>query len=254
MFPANFLFTLFLHYAWLAAVCWLLGKLVLLRGVKVNYTRKLSHLALFVIPIALAPLLPYTPNVWTITASAVVLVLTTLLFLAPIRTRVPAVATAFASVDRPEDRPYSLLWIVTQELAAYAALVTVFYALRSCGRPELIAVPLLVTAVGDGLAEPVGVRFGRHRYRVPSLAAGRTYVRSLEGSACVFVTAAVVVACCAGGLTRPQLAALLVLLPPAMTAAEAVSPHTWDAPFLYLTAGGMIAAVLTYLPPTGPGP
>ena len=248
LFPKNYLLTLLLHNAALSGLCWLLGKWVVRRGVKVNYTRKLNHLALFLIPIGLAPLLPYAPSPWTISASAAAFLVTTLVFAEPVRSRVPAVATAFASVDRPEDRPHTLTWIVTQAMAAYAVLVLVFAWLSWCGRPDLVAVPLLVTGIGDGLAEPVGVRFGRHRYRVPSLAAGRAYVRSLEGSACVFLTAVVTVACFAGSLSGPQLLALLVLVPAVMTAAEAVSPHAWDAPILYLVGGGTVAGVLTLIP------
>ena len=36
------------------------------------------------------------------------------------------VKTAFASVDRPEDRPHTLAWIISQAIAAYLVLVAVF--------------------------------------------------------------------------------------------------------------------------------
>jgi uncharacterized protein YjbJ (UPF0337 family) len=43
----------------------------------------------------------------------------------------------------------------------------------------------LVATVGDGLAEPVGINLGKHKYRCRSMFGNRTYVRSWEGSACV---------------------------------------------------------------------
>ncbi len=248
IFPTNYLLTLLIHNVVLAAWCWILGWAVLEVGVKVNYTRKLNHFVLFMLPIGLAPLLPYEPNVWTITASAVVFLATTTVFIRPIRDRFSMVRTAFASVDRPEDRPYTLCWIITQALAAYATLVAIFFVLRASGDPRLITIPLLITAIGDGLAEPVGVRFGRHRYRVISWVSGREYVRSWEGSACVLVSSIVILLCMSSMLTTVQLICLLLLLPPLMTLIEAVAPHSWDAPFLYLAGGAAIALVLLVFP------
>ncbi len=248
IFPTNYLLTLSIHNVVLAAWCWILGVAVLKAGVKVNYTRKLNHFVLFMLPIGLAPLLPYEPNVWTITASAVVFLLTTSIFMKPIRERFSLVRTAFASVDRPEDQPYTLCWIVTQALAAYATLVAIFFILRATGDPRLITIPLLITAIGDGLAEPVGVRFGRHRYRVTSWVSGREYVRSWEGSACVLISSIVILLCTASLLTTVQLVCLLLLLPPLMTLIEAIAPHSWDAPFLYLAGGVAIAVVMLVFP------
>ena len=239
LLPTNYLLTLWLHNAILAAVCYVTGLMVQRWSVKVNYTRKINHFALMIIPFGLAPVLPYDPNPVTITVTLVVFVIATSLFAAPIRSRFPMVATAFASVDRPEDRPHTLPWILTQAIASYAVLVGVFWIL-SPSHPELLALPLVITGVGDGLAEPIGVRFGRHRYRVPSLAAGRRYTRSVEGSAVVGIVSVAVVIGVGGNLTSQQWWALILATPVIMTVAEAVSPHSWDAPILY-AAGGLVA-------------
>ena len=45
-------------------------------------------------------------------------------------------------------------------------------------------------------------------------------------------------------LTTPQLILALLIIPIAMTLAEALSPHTWDAPFLYLVGGTTTVLVL----------
>ena len=80
-------------------------------------------------------------------------------------------------------------------------------------RGYFIVVPYLTTAAGglisnllfgtgaimgyalcgaaDAIAEPVGVRFGKHRYRVPSLRKVRVAERSLEGSFSVLAVSAV---------------------------------------------------------------
>lgn len=242
--PTNYWITLAIHTSVLASTAWILGEWVVRRAVKVNYTRKLNHFVLFVTPFALAPIFPYVPNAYTLLISAVVFVLTTLLFLKSIRERFSMVNTAFASVDRPEDRPHTLLWIVTQALTTYTVMLIVLMVLNLLERPELIVIPVLVTAIGDGLAEPVGVRFGRVEYRVPSLASGRRYVRTIAGSACVFLTSVAVVLSVSQWFSTPEWIAATIAIPPLMTFAEAFAPHSWDAPFLYIVGGIGVAAVV----------
>ena len=45
----------------------------------------------------------------------------------------------------------------------------------------------VVCGAADAIAEPVGVRFGKHKYKVPSLKKVKVAERSLEGSLSVFV-------------------------------------------------------------------
>jgi len=52
------------------------------------------------------------------------------------------------------------------------------------------SVGYLAAGWGDAVGEPVGARWGRHPYRVPSLA-GVPATRTIEGSAAVFVVASV---------------------------------------------------------------
>ncbi len=242
--PANYLVTLTLHNGMLAICCYVTGWLVQNKGVRVNYTRKINHFALMLIPFALAPWLPYEPNWLTVTGSLLVFVVTIIFLVEPIRRRVSLLDTAFAAVDRPEDRPHTILWILLQAVSAYIVVVALFFVLAWLDSSRLIVIPLIVNGIGDGLAEPIGVRFGRHRYRVPSLAAGRTYYRSMEGSACVFVTAVATIICLSPTLSLPVFLGLILLVPPVMTLTEACSPHSMDAPFMYASGGICIASVL----------
>ena len=244
IFPANYLWTLLLHNVLLASLCWMLGIAVKRREWRVNYTRKINHFALMVIPFAIGPFLPYEPSWITITTTLVVFLITTSLFAEPIRGRFSMVQTAFSSVDRPEDRPHTLLWILTQAIAAYAVLVVLFLTFAKLDLHDFIIIPLLVNGIGDGLAEPIGVRFGRHRYRVPSLASGRHYTRSLEGSACVVVMSIVTVMLLHQQMTLPQFALMMIVIPVGLTVAEAFSPHSWDSPFMYAVAGMLIVPIM----------
>ena len=62
----------------------------------------------------------------------------------------------------------------------------------------------------------------------------KKYVRSLEGSACVFLASIIVVVVFHTSFTQLQFIIALIFIPFLMTFVEAFSPHTWDTPTLFL--------------------
>jgi phytol kinase len=223
---------------------YVLGLWVLRTGVRVNYTRKIQHFMILFFPMALAVVLPFDPSLFTVVMSGVVFLASLALFTRPLRSRFAVLATAFASFDRPEDRPFTLLWLSTQILATYAVLVVMIVWLDHYEAPLLIYITVLVAGIGDGLAEPVGVRFGRHTYQTRALFTDRLYTRSLEGSACVLASGFLAVFLLRSQLDPTQFVLAMAIIPLALTLAEAWSPHTWDGPFLYLVGGASTVAVL----------
>ena len=248
---ANYVWSVLLYQLTLTTVTFWLGVWVCVSDIKVNYTRKLNHFTVFFTPMILALFLPYSSTTTTAAVSAGVFFASTLVFLKPVRDRLPAAETAFASIDRPEDRPHSLLLILSQYAVAFVVLIGLLQLLGAKGRPELISVSFLITAIGDGLAEPFGIRFGRHKYQVPSLfknadGSQASHTRSWEGSAVVYVSTLLIVLgfWTVGEFDNRQALILSLALPPAMTLAEARSPHTWDTPLMYAVGGLMVWAVL----------
>lgn len=223
---------------------YVLGLLVIKRGIRVNYTRKIFHFILFFFPLFLASLIPFQASLATVLLSGVLFVTAIFTLSEPLRRRSRFLQTVFVSFDRPEDRPFTLLWLTTQVLTTYIVLVAVLFWLNVYEKAVLIYITVLVAGVGDGLAEPVGVRFGYHQYRVKALFTDRVYTRSLEGSACVLLSGVLAVWLLQAHLTSLERALALILIPPAMTLAEALSPHTWDGPFLYLAGGLSTIGVL----------
>lgn len=221
-----------------------LGLWVRRTGVRVNYTRKILHFVILFFPLALAYYLPYPAGLSTVLMSGVVFVASLALFTAPLRARSSIVATAFASFDRPEDRPFTLLWLSTQLIATYLVLLLMLVWLARYEKTALIYITVLVAGIGDGLAEPVGVRFGRHTYTTRALFTDRRYTRSLEGSACVLASGFLSVLLLKSQLDTAQFVLALAIIPLAMTLAEAWSPHTWDGPFLYAAGGASTVATL----------
>ncbi|MFN8823246.1 MAG: hypothetical protein ACK5YV_15185 [Betaproteobacteria bacterium] len=221
-----------------------LGLWVIKRGVRVNYTRKIFHFVLFFFPLFLADHLPFQASVTTTLLSGTIFLLCIGTFVYPLRSRFQFLATAYAAIDRPEDRPYTLLWVSTQVIATYIVIVMMVLWLGQYEKQVLIYIAVLVAGIGDGLAEPVGIRFGKRKYQVRALFTDRRYTRSLEGSSCVFVSAVLAILILKSHLTDTQLLLALGIVPVTMTLAEALSPHTWDGPFLYLVGGVSLIAVL----------
>ena len=152
-------------------------------------------------------------------------------------------------IDRPEDRPHTLLWLFTQFLASIIILIPlaivseVYFKIKW----ENIGLFILCLAmIGDGFAEPVGVRFGNIKYKTFALFTKKRYYRTIEGSLTVFISSIIVISIFSFLFTSNQLFIAFLILPITITLIEAFSPHTWDSPFLLAGAGIGTVAILYY--------
>ena len=177
----------------------------------------------------------------------IILILYFLLFVKPIRERVNTINTGFLSVDRPEDRPYTLIWITTQTAACFLVSIPLYGYLMMINRMELIFIIILINGIGDGLAEPIGVRFGKHKYSTYALFTKKKYVRSIEGSACVFITSVLSIVLFSFSFSPNQFIVALITIPILMTLAEAFSPHTWDNAFLFIVGEILLFLILQFI-------
>lgn len=222
------------------------GLLVRYKGVKVNYTRKINHFSLFFIPVFLRSVFPHGESFERFIIGCVLGTLILFIYIKPIREKIPLIATMFLSFDRPEDRPNTLWWLFTQILAGYIVLVPMVILFVQNGLSGIIWIPLLILAFGDGLAEPVGIRFGKHKYETYAFFSKKKYVRSLEGSACVFLASIIVIIVFHSSFNQLQFIIALIFIPILMTFVEAFSPHTWDTPTLYLAGYGALYAITRF--------
>ena len=160
----------------------------------------------------------------------------------------PFIKRCFLAIDRPEDRPHTLLWLFTQFLGSIIVIIVIaiiseVYFSTSWSNIGLFVICLAM--IGDGFAEPIGVRFGKHRYRTFALFTKKRYYRTIEGSLAVFISTIFVVLVFGYLFTGEQLFYALIILPIAITLTEAFSPHTWDSPFLLGVAGLGTVAILS---------
>jgi hypothetical protein len=87
--------------------------------------------------------------------------------------------------------------------------------------------------IGDGFAEPIGVRFGKIKYKTFALFTKKRYYRTIEGSLTVFISSIFVTSIFSFLFTSNQLFIAFFILPITITLIEAFSPHTWDRPIFY---------------------
>ena len=209
------------------------GSLVYYKGIKVNYTRKINHFALFFVPMFLDKFIPVKPSLELLIIGSILAVTGLIIYIKPVRNKSNFIQRMFLSFDRPEDRPNTLLWLSTQTAFGFLVLIPFIILFYTSGYEYLIIIPILVNGIGDGLAEPVGVRFGKHKYQTYALFSKIKYERTLEGSACVFITSVVVILFFQSGFTSSEFIYVIIIFPIVMTLSEAFAPHTWDTPFLF---------------------
>lgn len=154
----------------------------------------------------------------------------------------------FNSLDRPEDRPNTIKWIVGGNIIPGLCMILLFrYLYAPTNQQSLSMIFVLITGIGDGLAEPVGITWGRHKYWTAGCFGGDKYQRSWEGSACVFYSGIFFSSCmwyCFANATQFWIAS--AVLAPLMAYAEATSPHTMDTPFL-MGLGGLVLWGVTFI-------
>ena len=156
---------------------------------KVNYTRKIQHFAAYLVPLLSPPTKPFgiLPHLW----ESLSVLFMFLILIKPLREKSKFLMLQFNSLDRVEDRPNTLKWIVLGNMLPGLLIITVFKQIFETylGLPLLATIVVLTVGIGDGFAEPVGIYLGKKKYIVPSWNLKQRYVRSYAGSLCVYIFA-----------------------------------------------------------------
>lgn len=220
-----------LSLAYGAAAAWLAGWLRMRRRVRAPYTRKVFHFAIFTAA-GVIHLGWGLPGVVVFGS-----VITILVLHAVWRGDGHAFYEAMA---RPTDAPRRTLFIIVPLVTtALGGLVSNFFFMG------FAYVGYLVGGWGDAVGEPVGTRWGAHRYRVPSLA-GVEATRSLEGSAAVLLAGslAAFLGLWAGGLPAATAGAVGLACGAGGALVEAISSHGLDNFFVQITGAGIAYWIL----------
>ena len=179
-----------------------------------------------------------------------------LIVIKPIREGHAFFMIQFNAVDRPgtghtHSSGSCSVTLCQEVLALFYAVFGPHLTVHGMPVTELCYIFAMVAGLGDGLAEPVGVYTGTHKYEVSALCAGdevRKYQRSMEGSCCVaWWTYLFVIQKWYLFPNATSFWLTWLVLPPLMAWSEARSPHTMDTPFIFLVGGFWLWAML-YMP------
>lgn len=222
-----------------------LGVLVKTYNLKVNYTRKAVHFSWFFFPMFAYDIALITKPNHKLIISVASLSFILFLMLPYCRNIVAFCQICFDSIDRPEDRPKTLFWLTSQTIVGYVVLIFSYIIFDLFNVPlSLLYLTLLSVTIGDGLAEPIGVRFGKRKYIVKAFNDDRIYYRTLEGSSVVYLSSLIICLFFSAFFNTLGFILLLLIFPTVITIIEARSPHTWDTPFLFL--GGNLTILSIY--------
>jgi phytol kinase len=146
----------------------------------------------------------------------------------------------YEALARPSDAPHRTLFILVPLMTTAAGGI-----LGNLMFPAVAYVGYLVCGWGDAVGEPIGARWGAHRYCVPSLA-GVPATRSIEGSTAVFIAGslAAFLGLAAAGLPARSAAQVAIASGLAGTFAEAVSAHGLDNLTVQLAAAGIATLLI----------
>jgi len=235
----------FLLYSLYILSAWVLGKLKICYEIKTNYTRKANHIIVWFVPYVVDSIISVSEttlsNIWNIALAVLGLVIWT----EPIRNldKTGFIETTFLAIDRPEDRPNTLKWITYQGIGLGLTLIPFSILFNEFDKPNYILVPLMIITFGDGLAEPIGIRFGKHKYKVKAIGSTEEYTRSVEGSACVFLSAVTILSILHNEFNDYELITNMIILPIIATLTEALSPHTLDNPIIFTVCSSVLSLV-----------
>lgn len=236
------------------------GILAVKTGINIGYTRKMLHFSSFFLPFLVNEIFPVTSH-FSITLLKFWLILWVyLLATKPIRHKFYLSLLLFRAIDRPDDRPYTLKWMVSQFLVSSLVILPFIAMWDPVDSEYLILILVLINGLGDGLAEPVGIKFGRYSFNCCNKNFKLTYKtraiwyngrpcngefkRSYPGSFMVYIVSLISIVILNEPFTQNQFILTLIALPLVMTLTEAMSPRTWDSPFLFLIGALFLTGVL----------
>ena len=214
------------------AIGYIAGTLKVSKGWKTNYTRKVVHFTLYFFGWLFVISLPF--RIVEIYGGAIgVIGLCALLWGGGNR--------IYESIAREQDEPVRWLYLIIPYLSsAIGSVISYFFW------PETWLVGLVCTGVGDAVGEPFGVRFGKHKYRVPTMT-GIVSHRSIEGSLSIafmsFIGTTVALS-----LAFPLILSIgvAVIVGISISLIEAISPHGLDNLTITIT-GSWVANILVKL-------
>lgn len=229
--PDMLIFYIPVCIVYIVTISYIAGYLKQNRNIKTNYTRKFFHISIF----------SFAGFIALFGSFAGVCIFGGLSTLFTVAVLYKGEGNIFyEGVAREEDRPYRSLYIILPLIA------TIFGGILGqvmFGRFAVIG--YFVVGFGDAAGEPVGIRFGKHIYKIPTFTK-RIFIRTVEGSIGVLLASTLVSLLILHYILdlSPPIALLCAMVIGAgACAVEAASPHGFDnftVQFFPITGGYLL--------------
>ncbi len=219
-------FILMIGIAILAAI--ISGWMKVNRKIRTPYTRKTFHFIIF----STAGVLQYNYGLKAVTFFGVLVFLFVLIAVI-LGERFAFYKALARETDAPHEKKFIILPLLATALGG--VLSNIFF-------PAAAYIGYFVGGWGDAVGEPVGTKWGKHRYTVPTLFGVRA-TRSIEGSTAVMLVSMIISAGCMWQITEVSLVGCLLtgfLCGLAACLVEAISSHGLDNLTMQLTAAGVL--------------
>lgn len=221
------------------------GYLKLTHGMPIGYTRKLNHA--FTLILAAVWFLPLPIELARANFRVAGTILMLLILIVCYAPRSGPLRLMFYGYAREKDAPHEAFHVWFSFGMGLAALLLVdgFFNDRL-----ILATSALLLGVGDALGEPIGMRFGKHRYSVGGILSTRRSVRTFEGSAAVligsFVTALLCLQLLGTRLNPAWMIPSAAILAVVVAVIEAFTPHGLDNFTIPLGAAFTLSLLVTF--------
>lgn len=220
------------HFIWvftlplilyIIGIAYLIGWMSTKKHIRVAYTRKTFHLCIFTMAAALQLIFGLGAVVWF-----GILVSCSVIFAVWKGDNFPFYEAMARQSDAPKRSLFIVVPLITTALGG--VISNIFFG-------QFASIGYLVGGFGDAIGEPVGARWGKHRYNVLSIG-GIKATRSYEGSTAVWIISFI---CAVLGIYLLKDTWLLLpalLIASTATLAEAISSHGLDNLTIQVVASG----------------
>jgi phytol kinase len=218
LFPELYVITLIIPVTLICIFTFLYisGILKIRFQIKTNYTRKLFHILVFTIAGLIGYFYDHTAVMFYGGLTGLIIIYVIILGEGHI---------FYEGIAREGDNPHRSFYIGVPFICT--ALGGLF---NSFAFGQLAIIGYFVAGWGDAIGEPVGVRFGKHKYSVLSLQSVQCQ-RSLEGSAAIMIMSSLAVMTglyLIGGFGWFTIIITALIVGSITTIVEAISPHGLD--------------------------
>lgn len=214
------------------------------RGWRDGDTRKLSHFGHMVIA---APLLAFLPPVQLLPAVTIGTVAVVLIYAVGAASTHKMIHGIVAGSLRERDKPHARFFFFFPLIVGNLALVAAVFLFPI----EMVRVAFFTAAIADGVAEPVGLRYGGdNKYKVPDLIWRSPNDKSVAGSLAVLFTATIIASVYFVVTTGLQLQHIIAVAVYGLAIAvlEALAPRGTDNMLLLFVGPVIMQAIVTAMP------